>query len=61
MIGTASGILNSLKNFGRDAGVMSRGLKLLEERLAEEKQSQRRVDKLRQEMREGRTGRIAKK
>ena len=47
--------------FGRDAGVMSRGLRLLEERLAEEKELQRRVDRLRREMREGRKGRIAKK
>ena len=47
--------------FGRDAGVMSRGLRLLEERLAEKKELQRRVDRLRREMREGRKGRIAKK
>jgi REP element-mobilizing transposase RayT len=47
--------------FGRDAGVMSRGLRLLAERLAEEKELQRRVDRLRRVMREGRTGRIAKR
>jgi hypothetical protein len=47
--------------FGRDAGVMSRGLRLLAERLAEEKELQRRIDRLRRVMREGRTGRIAKR
>ena len=47
--------------FGRDAGVMSRGLRLLEERLAEEKELQRRVTRLRRVMREGRKGRIANK
>ena len=46
--------------FGRDAGVMSRGLRLLEERLAEERELRTRVDRLRRVMREGRKGRIAK-
>ena len=47
--------------FGRDAGVISQGLRLLEERLAEEKKLQRRVDRLRGAMHEGRKGRVAKK
>jgi hypothetical protein len=46
--------------FGRDARVMSRGLRLLEERLAEERELRTRVDRLRRVMREARTGRIAK-
>jgi hypothetical protein len=46
--------------FGRDAGVMSRGLRLLAERLAEEKELRRRVDRLRREMREDRKGRMQK-
>ena len=69
MIGIAIATLHCLKKcwwrsrviFGRDAGVMSHGLRLLEERLAEEKKLQRRVDRLRGAMREGRKGRIAKK
>jgi hypothetical protein len=47
--------------FGRDAGVMSHGLRRLEERLAEEKELQRRVDRLRGAMREGKKAGIAKK
>ena len=46
--------------FGRDAGVMSRGLRLLAERLAEEKELRRRVGRLRREMREDRKGRMQK-
>ena len=46
---------------GRDAGVMSHGLRRLEERLAEEKELQRRVDRLRGAMREGKKAGIAKK
>ena len=46
--------------FGRDAGVMSRGLRLLAERLAEEKGLRRRVGRLRREMREDRKGRMQK-
>jgi hypothetical protein len=40
---------------------MSHGLRLLEERLAEEKELQRRVDGLRGAMREGKKAGIAKK
>ena len=47
--------------FGRDAGVMSHGLRLLEERLAEEKKLQRRIDRLRGAMHEGRKGRVGKR
>jgi hypothetical protein len=54
-------LMEVARYFGRDAGVMSHGLRLLEERLAEEKKLQRRVDRLRGAMHEGRNGRIAKK
>jgi hypothetical protein len=54
-------LMEVARYFGRDAGVMSHGLRRLEERLAEEKELQRRVDRLRGAMREGRKGRIAKK
>jgi len=46
--------------FGGDAGVMSRGLRLLAERLAEEKELRRQVGRLRGEMREDRKGRMQK-
>jgi len=46
--------------FGRDAGVMSRGLRLLEEQRPEEWELRTRVDRLRRVMREARKGRIAK-
>ena len=46
--------------FGRDAVVMSRGLRLLEEQLAEERELRTRVDRLRRVMREARKGRIAR-
>jgi hypothetical protein len=46
--------------FGRDAVVIIRGLRLLEERLAEERELRTRVDRLRRVKREARKGRIAK-
>jgi hypothetical protein len=46
--------------FGRDAGVMSRGLRLLEERLAQKKEVQKRVAGLRLAIQSGRKRRIAR-
>jgi hypothetical protein len=45
--------------FGRDAGVMSRGLRLLEERLAQEKELQKGIARLRLAIQSGRKRRIA--
>ncbi len=47
--------------FRRDPGVMSRGLRLLEERLIKEKQLQKRVSRLQVVIREGRKPRIARR
>jgi len=53
-------LMEGARFFGLDASVMSRGLKLLEEELAEERELRTRVDRLRRVMREARKGRIAK-
>lgn len=47
--------------FRRDPGVMSRGLRLLEERLMKEKELQRRVGRLQVMVREGRKPKIARR
>ncbi len=47
--------------FGRDPGVMSRGLRLLEERLVEEKELQRKIGRLQVGIREGRKVKIARR
>lgn len=47
--------------FRRDPGVMSRGLRLLEERLIKEKELQKRVGRLQVVIREGRKAKIARR
>jgi transposase-like protein len=47
--------------FGCDPGVMSRGLRLLEERLMEERELQRKIGRLRVGIREGRRVKIARR
>lgn len=47
--------------FRRDPGVMSRGLRLLEERLMKEKELQKRVGRLQVAVREGRKPKIARR
>ena len=47
--------------FRRDPGVMSRGVRLLEERLIQERELQKRVDRLQVRIREGRKPKIARR